>query len=143
MGQGGFHWLPPLWLRWARSSHGYRATVTPAMNRSGCGPSWLDTSVSSAASKAERGYRLFDANSYSLSLPAPSIDAEQPLDDAFAAIMWHLLGSSQRLAEQYRFNGHWRLLLDWVENLAEMRALLSSLGLFAGRLSCGLIWNDA
>ena len=79
-------------------------------------------------SKAERGYRLFDANSYSLSLPAPAITVETPLDDAFAALGWHLLASSQRLAEQYRFNGHWRLLLDWVENLAELRALLSSLG---------------
>lgn len=66
-------------------------------------------------SKAERGYRLYDAGSYSLSLPAPQIHAEMPLDDAL--IMWHLLGSSQRLAEQYRFNGHWRLLQDWVRPL--------------------------
>lgn len=86
-------------------------------------------------SKAERGYRLFDANSYSLSLPAPSIDAEQPLDDAFAALAWHLLGSSQRLAEQYRFNGHWRLLVDWVAQLSELRALLGSLGQAAPRSS--------
>ena len=84
-------------------------------------------------SKAERGYRLYDANSYSLSLPAPQLTPETQLDDAFAALCWHLLGSSQRLAEQYRFNGHWRLLLDWVENLAEMRALLSSLGQAAPR----------
>ena len=84
-------------------------------------------------SKAERGYRLYDANSYSLSLPAPQLTPETPLDDAFAALAWHLLGSSQRLAEQYRFNGHWRLLQDWVENLAEMRALLSSLGQAAPR----------
>ena len=86
-------------------------------------------------SKAERGYRLFDANSYSLSLPAPELHAEMPLDDAFAAVMWHLLGSSQRLAEQYRFNGHWRLLQDWVENLGELRALLGSLGQAAPRQS--------
>lgn len=86
-------------------------------------------------SKAERGYRLYDANSYSLSLPAPELTQETQLDDAFAALSWHLLGSSQRLAEQYRFNGHWRLLLDWVENLAEMRALLSSLGQAAPRQS--------
>lgn len=86
-------------------------------------------------SKAERGYRLFDANSYSLSLPAPVIDAEQPLDDAFAALAWHLLGSSQRLAEQYRFNGHWRLLVDWVAQLSELRALLGSLGQAAPRSS--------
>ncbi|MBV4485835.1 CYTH domain-containing protein [Pseudomonas sp. SWRI153] len=86
-------------------------------------------------SKAERGYRLYDANSYSLSLPAPQLTPETRLDDAFAALSWHLLGSSQRLAEQYRFNGHWRLLLDWVENLAELRALLSSLGQAAPRQS--------
>ena len=86
-------------------------------------------------SKAERGYRLYDASSYSLSLPAPQIHAEMPLDDAFAAIMWHLLGSSQRLAEQYRFNGHWRLLQDWVDNLGELRALVGSLGQAAPRQS--------
>ncbi|MCK9815982.1 CYTH domain-containing protein [Pseudomonas sp. MAFF 302046] len=88
-------------------------------------------------SKAERGYRLFDANSYSLSLPAPELTAEMPLDDAFAALTWHLLGSSQRLAEQYRFNGHWRLLQDWVDNLAELRALVSSLGQAAPRQATG------
>src|SRR5476649_596958 len=86
-------------------------------------------------SKAERGYRLFDANSYSLSLPAPQLTAEMPLDDAFAALGWHLLASSQRLAEQYRFNGHWRLLQDWVEQLIELRALLGSLGQAAPRQS--------
>lgn len=86
-------------------------------------------------SKAERGYRLFDANSYSLSLPAPKLTTELPLDEAFAALGWHLLSSSQRLAEQYRFNGHWRLLQDWVDNLAELRALLGSLGQAAPRQS--------
>ncbi|NWA29480.1 inorganic triphosphatase [Pseudomonas gingeri] len=86
-------------------------------------------------SKAERGYRLFDANSYSLSLPAPQLTAEMPLDDAFAALGWHLLASSQRLAEQYRFNGHWRLLQDWVAQLIELRALLGSLGQAAPRQS--------
>ncbi|WP_248805269.1 inorganic triphosphatase [Pseudomonas sp. MWU13-2100] len=86
-------------------------------------------------SKAERGYRLFDANSYSLSLPAPQLSAEMPLDDAFAALGWHLLASSQRLAEQYRFNGHWRLLQDWVAQLIELRALLGSLGQAAPRQS--------
>src|SRR3990167_8253489 len=86
-------------------------------------------------SKAERGYRLFDANSYSLSLPAPELNAEMSLDEGFAAIAWHLLGSSQRLAEQYRFNGHWRLLVDWLEQLIGLRALLSSLGQAAPRAS--------
>ncbi|UVJ44243.1 CYTH domain-containing protein [Pseudomonas sp. LS1212] len=84
-------------------------------------------------SKAERGYRLFDAGSYSLSLPAPEITAQMPLDDAFAALAWHLLASSQRLAEQYRFNGHWRLLEDWVERLIELRGLVGSLGQAAPR----------
>lgn len=86
-------------------------------------------------SKAERGYRLFDANSYSLSLPAPELNGEMSLDDAFCAIAWHLLGSSQRLAEQYRFNGHWRLLGDWFEQLVDLRALLGSLGQAAPRSS--------
>jgi len=86
-------------------------------------------------SKAERGYRLYDANSYSLSLPAPQLTAEMPVDDAFAALAWHLLGSSQRLAEQYRFNGHWRLLQDWVQQLIELRALVGSLGQAAPRQS--------
>ncbi|MDF3193036.1 CYTH domain-containing protein [Pseudomonas sp. 1928-m] len=86
-------------------------------------------------SKAERGYRLFDAGSYSLSLPAPSLSAETSLDDSVAALAWHLLGSSQRLAEQYRFNGHWRLLVDWLEQLIGLRALLSSLGQAAPRAS--------
>lgn len=86
-------------------------------------------------SKAERGYRLFDAGSYSLSLPAPELSAEQSLDDAFRVIAWHLLGSSQRLAEQYRFNGHWKLLAQWLEKLVELRALLGSLGQAAPRAS--------
>lgn len=86
-------------------------------------------------SKAERGYRLFDSASYSLSLPAPQLSAEQSLDDTFTALAWHLLGSSQRLAEQYRFNGHWKLLSQWLEKLVELRALLSSLGQAAPRAS--------
>ncbi|BAP42131.1 CYTH domain-containing protein [Pseudomonas sp. LJDD11] len=84
-------------------------------------------------SKAERGYRLFDAGSYSLSLKAPQLTAETSLDDAYTALAWHLLGSSQRLAEQYRFNGHWRLLQEWVGLLAELRALTGSLGQCAPR----------
>ena len=42
-------------------------------------------------SKAERGYRLFDAGSYSLSLPAPQLSAETPLDEAFAALALSLI----------------------------------------------------
>ncbi|NQD93288.1 inorganic triphosphatase, partial [Pseudomonas sp. CrR25] len=86
-------------------------------------------------SKAERGYRLFDANSYCLGLPVPELDAQGSLDDSLAALAWHLLGSSQRLAEQYRFNGHWRLLVDWLQQLIDLRALLGSLGQAAPRTS--------
>ena len=86
-------------------------------------------------SKAERGYRLFDAGSYSLHLPAPELNGEMPLDDAFSALAWHLLGSSQRLAEQYRFNGHWKLLEQWLQQLIDLRALLGSLGQAAPRAS--------
>jgi len=55
-------------------------------------------------SKAERGYRLLEPESYELGLPQTELDAEMALDDAFAALAWQLLGSSQRLAEQYRHN---------------------------------------
>lgn len=84
-------------------------------------------------SKAERGYRLHDPDSYATALPAPTLTAPQPLDDAFAALAWHLLGTSQRLAEQYRFNGHWSLLEDWLRQLVDLRALLGSLGQAAPR----------
>lgn len=86
-------------------------------------------------SKAERGYRLFDSASYSLSLPVPQLTPQTSLDDSVAALAWHLLGSSQRLAEQYRFNGHWRLLVEWLEQLVGLRALLGSLGQAAPRAS--------
>lgn len=86
-------------------------------------------------SKAERGYRLYDADSYSLQLPAPQLEADMQLDDAFAALAWLLLGNSQRLAEQYRFKGHWKLLEQWLQHLVELRALLGSLGQAAPRAS--------
>lgn len=79
-------------------------------------------------SKAERGYRLFDPASYRVSLPEPELAAGQALDEAFSAIAWYLLGNSQRLAEQYRWCGHWKLLEQWLERLVELRALLSSMG---------------
>ncbi len=79
-------------------------------------------------SKAERGYRLFDANSYSVAGVPAELTADMPLDDAFTAIAWQLLGNSQRLAEQYRFNGHWKLLEQWLQQLVSLRALLASLG---------------
>lgn len=86
-------------------------------------------------SKAERGYRLFDTGSYGFELPVPALDAEQSLDEAFAALAWHLLGSSQRLAEQYRHTGHWKLLEQWLQQLVDLRALLGSLGQAAPRAS--------
>lgn len=86
-------------------------------------------------SKAERGYRLFDANSYSVAAESAQLTAEMPLDDAFTAIAWQLLGNSQRLAEQYRFNGHWKLLEQWLQQLLSLRALLGSLGQAAPRAS--------
>jgi len=86
-------------------------------------------------SKAERGYRLHDADGYNLQLPAPALDATMPLDDAVVALGWQLLGNSQRLAEQYRFNGRWKLLSDWLQQLIELRALLGSLGQAAPRAS--------
>ncbi|QLF93929.1 inorganic triphosphatase [Pseudomonas sp. ABC1] len=86
-------------------------------------------------SKAERGYRLFDAGSYAVASPAATLDPEMSLDDAFAALAWQLLGSSQRLAEQYRFNGHWKLLEEWLRQLVDLRALIGSLGQAAPRAS--------
>jgi inorganic triphosphatase YgiF len=84
-------------------------------------------------SKAERGYRLFDASSYSVKLPAPELHAETSVDDAYSALAWYLLGSSQRLAEQYRFNGHWSLLQDWVESARRVARPAGSLGQAAPR----------
>src|SRR5690606_16108398 len=43
--------------------------------------------------------------------------------------------NSQRLAEQYRFNGHWKLLGQWLQQLVDLRALLGSLGQAAPRAS--------
>lgn len=75
-------------------------------------------------SKAERGYRLFDPASYRVSLPEPELTAATSVDEAVAAIGWYLLGSSQRLAEQYRWSGHWKLLEQWLAQLIDLRALL-------------------
>ncbi|MCY1287314.1 Inorganic triphosphatase [compost metagenome] len=86
-------------------------------------------------SKAERGYRLFDPASYNVYPQGQKVLAETPLDGAFAALAWLLLGNSQRLAEQYRFNGHWRLLQEWLQQLVDLRALLGSLGQAVPRAS--------
>lgn len=86
-------------------------------------------------SKAERGYRLFDANSYSVAAQGAQLSAQHSLDEAFPALAWQLLGNSQRLAEQYRFSGHWKLLEQWLQQLVSLRALLASLGQAAPRAS--------
>ncbi|HKM38159.1 MAG TPA: CYTH domain-containing protein [Thiopseudomonas sp.] len=86
-------------------------------------------------SKAERGYRLFDANSYNVAAEPAQLTADMPLDDALTAIAWQLLGNSQRLAEQYRFNGHWKLLEQWLQQLVSLRAVLASLGQAVPRAS--------
>ena len=90
-------------------------------------------------SKAERGYRLFDADSYDNLPTLPSLSAECSLDQAFAELAWHLLGSSQRLAEQYRHSGHWRQLQHWLQQLIDLRALLASLGQAAPRSSSRML----
>ena len=84
-------------------------------------------------SKAERGYRLLDEGSYQLDLPVSELHAEMPLDDAYAALAAAQQLPGQRLAEQYRHSGHWRLLQDWVQCLAELRAITASLGQAAPR----------
>src|SRR5699024_4804270 len=63
------------------------------------------------------------------------LSAHQPLDEAFSALAWQLLGNSQRLAEQYSFSGHWKLLEQWLQQLLSLRALLASLGQAAPRAS--------
>lgn len=90
-------------------------------------------------SKAERGYRLFDANSYSVAAKSAQLSAEHSLDEAFPALAWQLLGNSQRLAEQYRFSGHWKLLEQWLQQLVNLRALLASLGQAAPRASSSVL----
>lgn len=85
-------------------------------------------------SKAERGYRLHDSRK-AQSLFQPELQGDMPLDEAVAQLFDCLLGNSQRLAEQYRFNGHWTVLEDWVAQLAGLRVLLGSLGLAAPRQS--------
>ncbi|WP_079455635.1 CYTH domain-containing protein [Pseudomonas aeruginosa] len=47
-------------------------------------------------SKAERGYRLFDPNSYEVDPPAQKLLAETPLDGAFAAIAASSLAAVER-----------------------------------------------
>lgn len=76
-------------------------------------------------SKAERGYRLFDAASYDLRLPAAGWQAESTVDEVIAASGMQLLGHSQRLAEQYRHAGQWRLFRELTVTLSALRASFS------------------
>tara|TARA_R110000796_G_scaffold227766_4_gene344710 strand:+ start:77927 stop:79342 length:1416 start_codon:yes stop_codon:yes gene_type:complete len=78
-------------------------------------------------SKAERGYRLFNASSYDLRLHAGSWQAESTVDEVIAASGMQLLGHSQRLAEQYRHAGQWRLFREMTVTLTALRA---SFGVF-------------
>lgn len=73
-------------------------------------------------SKAERGYRLYDPQSYDLQLDAYPWSATTSVDEVVTAAGWQLLGHSQRLAEQYRFSGQWRLFRDLVSHLVSLRA---------------------
>jgi len=73
-------------------------------------------------SKAERGYRLYDQASYELQLEAHPWTADTPVDDVVMTAGWQLLGHIQRLAEQYRFSGQWRLFRDLAGLLVNLRA---------------------
>ena len=84
-------------------------------------------------SKAERGYRMLQADSFDLHIRQAELVAGQDIDSAFAALMQEKLAASQRLAEQYRHTGQWKLLQGWFEQLAGMRALLGSMGLVVPR----------
>ncbi|MCL5043336.1 MAG: CYTH domain-containing protein [Gammaproteobacteria bacterium] len=73
-------------------------------------------------SKAERGYRLLDANSYQLRPSYPDWSADLPVDEVIALTGLALLGHSQRLAEQFRFAGQWRHFRELVVQLHHLRA---------------------
>ncbi|TVP90932.1 MAG: CYTH domain-containing protein [Pseudomonadaceae bacterium] len=73
-------------------------------------------------SKAERGYRLLDANSYQLRPSYPEWSADVTVDEVIALTGWTLLGHSQRLAEQFRFSGQWRHFRELVVQLHHLRA---------------------
>ncbi len=73
-------------------------------------------------SKAERGYRLFDPASYELRPANPRWSADTRVDEVIAGAGWHLLGQSQRLAEQFRFSGQFKLFRELVGQLGQLRA---------------------
>lgn len=73
-------------------------------------------------SKAERGYRLFDPASYELKVNAPAWHDQSSVDDVIGGAGWQLLGQSQRLAEQYRHAGQWRVFRELTLTLTALRA---------------------
>ena len=102
--------------------------------RSGPAAALLELAVTLAAdvalmpcdiSKAERGYRLYDPASYDLQLDAQVWSQTTTVDEIIAGAGWQLLGHTQRLAEQYRFNGQWRLFRELVTQLVNLRAFFS------------------
>lgn len=102
--------------------------------RSGPAAALLELAVTLAAdvalmpcdiSKAERGYRLYDPASYDLQLDAQPWTDATSVDEIIAGAGWQLLGHTQRLAEQYRFSGQWRLFRDLVSQLVNLRAFFS------------------
>src|SRR5690606_27389059 len=73
-------------------------------------------------SKAERGYRLYDPSSYELGLDAREWSADTRVDEVIGRAGWQLLGHTQRLAEQYRFSGQWKLFRELTIQLTNLRA---------------------
>jgi len=86
-------------------------------------------------SKAERGYRLLQPDSYDLQVQAAELTAESTMDVTTYHLVLQLLSSSQRLAEQYRHSGQWKLLEQWIYSLVQLRALLTSMGQIVPRKS--------
>lgn len=86
-------------------------------------------------SKAERGYRLFDPASYDLRLDAQPWSADTDVDQVIASAGWQLLGHSQRLAEQYRFSGQWKLFRELTTHLVSLRAMFGVFDLALPRSS--------
>jgi triphosphatase len=86
-------------------------------------------------SKAERGYRLFEPASYELRPISPHWDVSTEVDAIIAGTGRQLLGQSQRLAEQYRFSGHWKLFRELVGQLGQLRAFFAVFDLALPRSS--------
>ncbi|SDR72411.1 Inorganic triphosphatase YgiF, contains CYTH and CHAD domains [Halopseudomonas xinjiangensis] len=74
-------------------------------------------------SKAERGYRLLDPASYSLRPAMTAWHAESSVDEIIGGAGWQLLGHIQRLAEQFRHTGQFKLFRDMTVALGELRAM--------------------